>query len=128
MKYLGLLGGIALLAGCAAQDIKYLPGDHYLVDLDNGVMCRSSDCLQLSLIIPSYYEHEIAHAYGLQKGQTYNWNTQQFANLLITPPNKLYAVEKISDSEFRLPINQATAKAFATLQYEYDLLYSNFKL
>lgn len=119
---------IALITGCAAPNISYLPADGYLVDVENGVMCKRYDCYQLGLIIPSYYEHEIANAYGLPGGKGYTWTTEQFTRLLIAPPEGLYKVEKLSETEYRLPINHATEMAYRTLHKEYDLLYNNIAL
>lgn len=103
-----------LLVGCVSRPIE-LPSDSYLIDTKRGVMCYLSECYELELIRSSHDELEVAKAFGLPV-RPYSWSTSEFTGLLVSPPTKLYEAEKLSATEYRIPKNEATNRA-------YDLLY-----
>ncbi|MFW1677733.1 hypothetical protein ACFVYJ_08120 [Pontibacter sp. JAM-7] len=122
MKTLALFTATALLAACSVQVPRTLSQDVYLIDTEMGLMCHVTECYYLDLIHPSWQEIEIALAYGLP-ADVYSWSTEEFLSLLLSPPNDLYRVEKLSDTEYSIPRNQATESAFNALDEEDLQLY-----
>jgi hypothetical protein len=104
-----------LLVGCASPN-RVVPADSYLIDTKRGVMCHISECYELEHIQSSHDELNVALAFGLPV-RPYSWSTSEFTSLLVSPPNKLYSVEKLSNTEYRIPKNEATDRAF-------DLIYT----
>lgn len=113
----------ALCVGCTSlSPLPTLGKDSYLVDIDQGVMCYFSECFNLALIKPSHQDLPIALAFGLPK-KAYSFNQKSLAKLLLSPPNKLYEVKKLSGTQFEIPRNEATELSFRTLKYENYILY-----
>lgn len=118
MKHLTLLALGVALTGCIAYP-RTLPSDSYLVDTKLGQMCHVTKCYYLDLIGRSHNEVDIAKAYGLPANKVYSWSVDEFASLMISPPNAVYSATKLSEHEFQIPKNKATDAAFYALEEEY---------
>lgn len=115
MRNIIAVGIGVLLVGCISQP-RVVPADSYLIDTKRGVMCHLSECYELEHVRSSFNELDVAVAFGLPV-RAYSWSTSEFTSLLVSPPNKLYPVEKLSETEYRIAKNKATDRAF-------DLLYT----
>lgn len=114
-----MLGLVVALSGCANPP-RTLTGDSYLIDTERGLMCHVTECYYLDLVNASFDELEVAKAFGLPV-KAYSWTTSQFVTLLVEPPQGLYSVAVLSETEYQLPKNPATDAAF-NLLYKEDLL------
>ena len=123
MKAFVMAAAFAALSGCITAP-QMLPGDRYLVDTEQGMMCHVGRCYYLSLIQPSFDELRIARAYGLPV-QNYSWSTEQLVKLMLQPPGEAYPVTRLSDTEYSLPINTMTEAAYLVLEDEYNQLYKS---
>lgn len=111
---------VLLMSGCSYTTPRIVPSDSYLLDVQQGVFCRYTDCYDLSLIIPSPYEHRLIKAYGL-KNYKQSWTKEDLQQVLLE--QKIYPVTKISEHEFMLPSNHHTNTVFSVLKEEFDILY-----
>lgn len=124
MKTLLITISAIALSGCVTSYPKQIAGDSYLIDTEHGMMCHLSRCYYLDLIGPSYNEQRVAVAYGLP-AKVYTWDTSQFTTLMLNPPQSLYQVTQLSETEYKLPINHATYTAYDVLKVEYDQLFKS---
>lgn len=109
------------IAGCASPP-RSLSGEYYLIDIDRGLMCHVTECYYLDLIGASHNELDVAKAFGLP-ARNYTWSTSEFVGLLTNPPEDLYPVYKLSETEYKIPKNSATDAAFRVLNEEDLILY-----
>lgn len=121
MKRLVIIGLVSVMAGCASAP-RSLSGDSYLVDTGRGLMCHITECYYLDLIGASHNELDVAKAFGLPV-RSYTWSTSQFVGLLTNPPEGLYKVYQLSETEYQIPKNEATDAAFRVLNDEDLILY-----
>lgn len=121
MKVLTTLSICILMAGCASL---VRGPDFYTLDLERTQICYgdSGNCLNLELIIPSYYEGEIARAYK-QPFTADSWNVPQLVELMLAPPGQLYEAIQIDEYRYRLPHNDATFSVWYYLEQEQLQLY-----
>lgn len=122
MKVLSLSALLLTLGGCATLEQPRF----YTLDLNTTRLCRgdSGACQNLELIGPSYYESEIARAYGIRTTAR-NWSVADLAGLMLSPPDNLYQVQQVEQGVYRLPANRATDTVFRYLELEEELLYGS---
>ncbi len=111
----------SLISGCSSTVPQVVSSDSYVLDTEKGLLCRYTDCYDLSLIVPSPYEQRIVNAYNLSEAK-FSWTQEDLQRLLLEDSS--YAVEKLSDSEYKLPANSRTNTVYSVLQDEFDLLYA----
>ena len=112
---------VLLMSGCSYTTPRIVPSDSYLLDVQQGVFCRYTDCYDLSLIIPSPYEQRITTEFGLTN-QKESWTKEDLLEVLLE--TELYRISEISDHEFQLPSNQYTNTVYSVLKDEFDILYA----
>lgn len=85
-------------------------------------MCHVAECYHLDLIGASHNELDVARAFGLPV-KNYTWSTSEFVGLLTNPPQGLYPVYQLSETEYKISKNRATDVAFGVLNEEDLILY-----
>jgi hypothetical protein len=112
---------VLFVSGCSYTAPRMVPSHSYLLDVQQGVFCRYTDCYDLSLIIPSPYEQRITTEFGLTDKKE-SWTKEYLQKILLE--TDLYPISKISDHEFQLPSNQYTNTVYSVLKDEFDILYA----
>lgn len=112
-----------ILSGCSLQTPRVLNQDNvFLIDTELGQICDRVECYNLDLIQPLFEELEIALAFGMPK-KIYSWDASQLTVLLLTPEDKSYQAEQISNHEYLIPKTPATELTFKLLKDEDFSLY-----
>lgn len=123
MKLKLLLSLSIIISGCSLQTPRVLNQDKvFLIDTELGQMCDRVDCYSLELIQPLYEELEIALAFGMPR-ENYSWDASQLTALLLSPADKSYQAEQLSQHEYLIPKTPATARTFNLLKEEDFSLY-----